>query len=194
MNALEQQTATLSMTEAERGVWGDILSQAVTGELIGAMNYQTLSLLSRDATEKVEALEHAAGEQMHAVMFRRVADSIDFEVRADVDAPYWARVRAAFFNRAAMGDTIGCVIIQEVMLESFAVASYRQIANAAPPIIGETFGAIATEEAEHVGHAVALLRGERARDPEAFDASVHAVHEEVMTTLAEMVARKDRAG
>jgi fatty aldehyde decarbonylase len=38
------------------------------------------------------------------------------------------------------------------------------------------------------------LQAERARDPGVFDASVHRMHEQVMTALAEMIAREDPGG
>lgn len=178
----------------QQSVWADILAQAVTGELIGAMNYRTLAEICDLASEKAEASEHAEREAAHAQMFRRLGESIGTDVRSDVDAPYWSRIRAAFVRCAARGDRTGCFVIQEVMLESFAVASYDRIARIAPPAIAATFAAIAAEEREHVEHAVALLRGIRDRDTDAFDATVKTLHAEVMTTLAEMVAREDPKG
>ena len=53
---------------------------------------------------------------------------------------------------------------------------------------------LAAEEAEHVAHAIGILQAERARDPGVFDASVHRMHQQVMTALAEMVAREDPGG
>ena len=40
-------------------IWADVLAQAVTGELIGALNYMTLSELYEDAGEKAEILAAA---------------------------------------------------------------------------------------------------------------------------------------
>ena len=53
---------------------------------------------------------------------------------------------------------------------------------------------IAAEEEEHVEHAMAILRTERALDPQRFDDKVHQLHLEVMTILAEMLARECRHG
>ena len=39
-------------------------------------------------------------------------------------------------------------------------------------------------------HALAILRTERARDAQRFDEKLHRLHLEVMTTLAEMMARE----
>ena len=181
-------------TDEDAQVWGDVLAQAVTGELIGALNYETLAELYHDAGEKAEALEHAAGERGHAAMFRAAGRDLGIEVAVNLEAQYWKRIRSAFLARAQAGDLVDCILAQEVMLESFAVASYQVVAAAAPGKLGSTFGRIAAEEAEHVAHAIGILQAERARDPGVFDASVHRMHDQVMTTLAEMVAREDPGG
>lgn len=175
-------------------VWRDVVAQAVTGELIGALNYETLAEMIDEPAEKAEAKEHAAGERGHAARFRAVARESGLEVTENLEAPYWKRIRSAFLERAHARDTVSCVIAQEVMLESFAVASYQIVGEAAPGKLGATFRSIRNEEAEHIAHAVAMLQAERARDPHAFDTKAHRMHEHVMTTLAEMVAREDHAG
>jgi fatty aldehyde decarbonylase len=187
-----------SVRECSQGeqahIWGDVLAQAVTGEIIGALNYETLAELYDDASEKAEALEHAMGERGHAARFRAAGRDLGIDVAVNLDAQYWKRIRSAFLARSRAGDLIACILAQEVMLESFAVASYQVVAEADSGKLGATFGSIAGEEAEHIAHSVGILRAERTRDPVSFDAKVHHMHEEVMTTLAEMVAREDRAG
>ena len=191
---LRKEPATQCSSEEEACVWRDILSHAATGELIAALNYQVLAGLCDDPHERAEAFEHAEREMAHAAIFTAAGRKIGVNVVGDVEAPYWKRIRDAFLRRAHVGDLIGCLLIQEVMLESFAVASYSRIGEVAPGDLGSTFAVIAGEEGEHVEHAVGILRAERARDPLGFDARVHALHEEVMTVLAEMVAREDRHG
>jgi fatty aldehyde decarbonylase len=175
-------------------IWADVLAQAVTGELIGALNYMTLAELYEDPAEKAEALEHAQGERGHAASFTEAGRALGIDVVVNLEAQYWRRIRSAVLSRAHAGDLIDCVVAQEVMLESFAVASYQVVAKAAPGKLGSTFARIAGEEEEHVAHAIATLQSERARDSKGFDARVHRMHEEVMTTLAEMTAREDAGG
>jgi fatty aldehyde decarbonylase len=79
-------------------------------------------------------------------------------------------------------------------LESFAVASYARVGKAGPGSLGKTFAAIAAEEEDHVDHAMEILRKERALNPQRFDDKVHRLHLEVMTTLAEMLAKDCRHG
>lgn len=175
-------------------IWADVLAQAVTGELIGALNYMTLAELFEDPEEKAEALEHAQGERGHAASFTAAGKAIGIEVLVNLEAQYWKRIRSRFLSRAAAGDLVDCVLAQEVILESFAAASYQVAAAAAPLELAPTFARIAGEEVEHVDHAIKMLQAERARDPNAFDAKAHRMHEEIMTTLAEMISRDDPGG
>jgi fatty aldehyde decarbonylase len=183
-----------STNEQTAHIWRDVLAQAVTGELVAALNYEALAGICNEPDEKAEALEHAESEKGHAARFTAAGRDLGIAVAADVYALHWKRMRSAFMSRVRAADFVGCLLVQEVMLESFAVAAYQQIAEAAPGKLGRTFAAIATEEAEHIDHAVGMLRDERTRDPGAFDAKVHMLHEEVMTTFAEMVTREDRGG
>ena len=171
-------------------VWQDVLAQAMTGELLAVMNYTSLAEMCDNPEEKADALEHAAGEKGHAFRFASEGPKIGVEVSNNVKALYWRRLREAFLRRVVDRDFIGCLIVQEIMLESFAVASYKRAGKAAPGSLGQTFAAIAAEEEEHVDHALAILRAERALDQQRFDDKVHRLHLEVMTTLAEMLARQ----
>src|SRR5450755_2221738 len=164
-------------------IWQDILAQAMTGELLAAMNYASLSEICDEPAEIAEALEHAEGERGHAAAFAAEGRKIGVDVPNNVDAKHWKRLREAFLRSIAARDFIGCLIIQEIMLESFAVASYARVGRVAPGSLGKTFAAIAAEEEEHIEHAMEILRAERALDEQRFDDKVHQLHLEVMTTL-----------
>jgi fatty aldehyde decarbonylase len=173
-------------------IWADVLAQAVTGELIGALNYATLAELYQDPAEKAEALEHAQGERGHAASFTEAGKALGIDVAVNLEAQYWKRIRSSFLSRAEVGDLIGCILAQEVMLESFAVASYGRVGETAPGELGATFARIACEEGEHVNHAITMLRAEREGDPHGFDSKVHETHEDIMTTLAQMISPRNR--
>ena len=175
-------------------IWQDVLAQAMTGELIAAMNYTSLSEICDDPEEVADALEHAEGEEGHAAAFAAEGRKIGVEVANNVDAKYWKRLRDAFMRCITERDFIGCLIVQEVMLESFAVASYARVGKVAPGSLGKTFAAIAAQEEEHIEHAMAILRAERALEAQRFDDKVYRLHLEVMTTLAEMLAKECKHG
>jgi len=175
-------------------IWQDVLAQAVTGELVAAMNYSALAEVCEDPEEVSEALEHAEVERGHAAAFAAEGRAIGVEVADNTDAIHWKRLRESFMRCIAERDFIGCLIVQEIMLESFAVASYARVGKVAPGSMGGTFAAIAAEEGEHVDHAMDILRAERARDRQRFDEKMHRLHLDVMTTLARMLAKECRDG
>src|SRR5437879_12524739 len=145
-------------------IWLDILAQAMTGELLAAMNYTSLSEMCEDPAEIADALEHAQGEQGHAAAFAAEGRKIGVDVTNNVDAKHWKRLRDAFLRCITERDFIGCLIVQEIMLESFAVASYSRVGKVAPGSLGGTFARIAAEEEDRVDHAMTIVRSERPRD------------------------------
>ncbi len=171
-------------------IWQDVLAQAMTGELVAAMNYTSLSEICDDPEEVTDALEHAEGERGHAAAFAAEGRKIGVDVPNNVNAKHWKRLREVFLRCITDRDFIGCLIVQEIMLESFAVASYARAGKVAAGSLGRTFASIAAEEEEHIDHAMAILRTERALDTQRFDDKVYRLHFDVMTTLAEMLARE----
>jgi fatty aldehyde decarbonylase len=175
-------------------IWQDVLAQAITGELLAAMNYSSLSEICTDPDEAADALEHAQIERGHAARFAAEGRRIGVDVSSNVDALHWKQLREAFVRCIAERDFIACLIVQEIMLESFAVASYARVGKVAPGSLGQTFASIATEEEEHVDHAMAILRAERALDVQRFDDKVYRLHLDVVTTLAKMLAKECKDG
>ena len=186
--------STSELSPAARAVFADALSQAVTGELIGMSNYSSMAQLYEDTTDVESAVQHADSERRHAVAFRQAAKDLGVEIIENIRAPYWCRVRDAFLGHVDRGDRIACTVIQEIMLESYAVAMYSAVAEVTEGKLGSTFGAIAAEEASHIEHAIDELRVELEKDPDAFEEKVSRLHNEVMTVLAEMVSTRDIAG
>lgn len=180
--------------DALRAVYGDVLSQAITGELVGALNYAALAGICATVEDQLTALAHADAERRHALAFRALARDLDVRVIEDPNATYWGRLRAAFMRRVAARDVLGCVIAQELMLESFAVALYRAVAESTSGNVARVFGRIADDEEEHLEHALEPLAAARACDPAVFDARTRSLHDEVMAVLAEMIATRDPGG
>src|SRR5450631_1133132 len=77
-------------------IWQDILAQAMTGELVAAMNYTALAEICSDPEEVADALEHAAGERGHAAAFEAEGRRLGVDVPNNVDAKHWKRLREAF--------------------------------------------------------------------------------------------------
>lgn len=180
-----------SLTDQQRSVYADILSQAVTGELIGMANYAAMCQLFDHPADQIDAVEHAANECGHAAAFRKAAIDLGVVAIENLDAYYWNKIRQAFLGHVARRDTLACLVVQEVMLESFAVSMYHAVGAVAPEPLGTIFREIGDEEEGHVDHAIEELQAALQADRDGFEAKVEQLHDEVMTILAEMVAARD---
>ncbi|HXB95363.1 MAG TPA: long-chain fatty aldehyde decarbonylase [Puia sp.] len=178
----------------QHSVITDILSQAITGELIGMSNFASLTEAIDDVHEKMEAVEHANCERGHAEGFIRIAQQFGITPRINTDGYYWKAVRDCFLSYCRRKDFIGCLVIQEVMLECFAVSMYNDVGHALPGEIGRLFLAISEEEREHIEHSIDLLRSEMDKDPQAFIEKIKSIHFDCMTILAEWTAATDVRG
>jgi len=177
-----------------RAVYADILSQAITGELIGMANYAAMVRVFADPQRQCDALRHAATELRHAESFRRAARDIEVEPIVNPEAPYWRRIRAAFLRHADAGDGIACLAVQETMLEPFAVAMYSAVAEVAPESLAQVFRAVAAEEERHIEHALSPLQAALIADRDAVEQQLEELHGEIITILAEMLQEKDSVG
>jgi fatty aldehyde decarbonylase len=172
----------------------DILGQAITGELIGMSNFASLTESIDDVHEKLECVEHANCERGHAEAFMSIAKKFKLNPVVNIKGHYWNAVRECFLKYSKAKDFIGCLIIQEVILECFAVSMYRDVGRALKNEIGELFQSISEEEQEHIEHSIELLQTERLRDPDKFAQKVHDIHSDCMTILGEWTAAEDMAG
>jgi fatty aldehyde decarbonylase len=182
-------------TDLYWNVVADILSQAVNGEIVGMSNFATLTGTIDDVHEKFECVEHANCERQHAEGFMHIAKKFKVLVIINQDGFYWRSVREAFNKWAYQKDFIGCIIMQEVILECFAVSMYKDVGTALENNeIGQLFLAISKEEEEHIEHSIDLLSAELAKDPTGFINKVKAVHNDCMIILAEWSAGTDLKG
>lgn len=187
-------TKNKPLTAEEYNVISDVFSQAITGELIGMSNFASLTDTIDDPHEKMEAVEHANSERMHAEGFTAYAKKAKLKVNINLNGEYWGNVRKQFLWYAGQKDFIACLIIQEVMLESFAVSMYTDVGNALGGEAGDLFLRIAEEEKEHLEHSSDILRGAMHKDPAAFIKKFEELHLNCMIILAQFSATTDLRG
>lgn len=173
-------------TKEFRSACTDVLSQAINGEIVGMSNFAKLTGTVDDVHERMECIEHANCERNHAEGFIAVAQKYKMPVLITLGGTYWTRVRETFARWADKKDFIACLIMQEVILECFAVSMYNDVGIALKSTdIGQLFTEISKEEEEHIEHSIDILRAELERDHEGFIAKVEAVHYDCMSIMAE---------
>src|SRR5260370_17473824 len=80
-------------------IWQDILAQAMTGEVLAAMNYTSLAEICDEPAEVADALEHAEAERGHAAAFAAEGRKIGVDAANNVEARHSNRLRQAFLRR-----------------------------------------------------------------------------------------------
>jgi len=189
-----QQVKATSAIEDRNLVFTDVLSYAITGELIGMANYAAMTTLHDDPGDQMEMVRHADSERRHAEAFRKASKATGYIPIVNLNAQGWRDVRRVFADYASRRDLTACLIIQELMLESFAVALYAAVAEVADPPLAAVFSAIGADEASHVDHAIAELCPIFEADPAAFVNKAERLNDEVMSHLAHMLAARDDTG
>ena len=172
-------------------IWQDVLAQAVTGELVAAMNYSALSKICDDPREVAEALEHAQIERGHAAAFAAEGRKLGVVVSDNVDGKHWKRIREAFMRCIAERATVACLIIQELMLS-----------HSPSQLFPRCQGRAWKSRQNFWRHRRGGGRARRSRhgdsqsraalDTQRLDDKMHRLHMDVMTTLARMLARDAR--
>src|SRR5204862_8190699 len=82
-------------TSPTASIWQDVLAQAVTGELVAAMDYAALAEICDDPREAGEGRAHAAIERAHAAAFMAAGGKIGVDVVSKVDGKQWKRLCGA---------------------------------------------------------------------------------------------------
>jgi rubrerythrin len=191
---MDRETCESSCVGEKAEVEEGFLSQAVTGELVGMLNYLGMVELSPDLTGKEEALEHAESERRHAEAFRGCARELGLKPIENVGSPFWGKVRSAFVHWAGRGDRIACTLLQGVMLESFAAALYYAVGDAVDGRMAQLFQRIGREEESHVEDSQRILGAEYRRDPGVFEEKAKRVHDSILPGLVRMMAQEDQDG
>ena len=170
-----------------------ITSQAVVGETVGIEHYARMIPLARGQAERLSLLDDAWREGVHLRAMQSIAAKIGVDVaQVEVDAdPYWRDVSAAFVERAKQDDLLGMYVIQDVVLEAYALVLYDALAAALEEPHSTTVQRIADDEREHLANGVRELRRAFASDPEGTIERVDFANERVAKVLAGWVQVED---
>ncbi len=168
-----------------------IVSQAVTGESVGIEHYAKMIALCPGLPERLALLEDAWRERHHLVAVQEAALDMGLIVEDGRDDPYWSRIRAAFDECAARGDLVACRMVQDVVLECFAVTLYRCLVGRVDAALSARFERIADDEEQHLRHGLEEARRAFESDPEGAFARVEFANERVARVLAEWIRPED---
>lgn len=166
-----------------------VTSNARQGEIMAVDHYAQMVLLIDDPIEKRETVKQAHEECKHIVLLEKLAVDIGFPIDADVVQPAWRDIRAHFDKAAQRKDLAACLIIQDLMVESLAIAMYKTFAGAAngDPETARVANKLLADELEHLDVGVRRIQALMAKDADAVHDSLAFAHHRVMPAMFEMV-------
>jgi fatty aldehyde decarbonylase len=170
-----------------------VFSQIVTGEAVGVEHYARMIPLATSLDERMGLLDDAWHEGQHLRAVQRLAASMELPVDPAVNDPYWGRVQAAFNECAERKDLAACYLIQDVVLECFAITLYRSLAPLLGADVQSTLERIAEDEEKHFAEGCARLQRAYESDPEGTMARMDFANERVARALAEWIKPEDCA-
>lgn len=139
-----------ALTPAYRDAYGRINGLVIVGEGLADHHFRQLAQLLPEDGDELRRL--AAMEGRHAVDFvgcgRQLAIRPDLPLARRLFAP----LRALFNEAFSTTDTVGALVIQCLIVESFAVAAYRCYLPVADAYAAPITAAVLADEAEHLDY------------------------------------------
>lgn len=144
-------TAPDISSAAYRDAYSRINALVVVGEGLADRHFR---LLARSIPQDREELERlAAMEGRHAREFVGCGRNLAIKPDLGLAKRLFAPLHALFLDCDRNGDLTGCVVIQGVIVECFAVAAYRSYLPVADAYARPITAAVIGDEAEHLGYA-----------------------------------------
>ena len=138
------------LTPAYRDAYARINGLVIVGEGLADRHFRKLAQLLPADADELRRL--AAMEGRHAVDFvgcgRQLAISTDLPLARRLFAP----LHGLFNEALSAADPVGALVIQCLIVESFAVAAYRCYLPVADPYAAPITAAVLADEAEHLDY------------------------------------------
>lgn len=167
-----------------------IVSNAVAGELMAVENYSEMVPMLGDTEQKLETVQQAQDEAKHVRVLSKLGDKLDFKVMNQIIEPQWNAVRGHFSTAARAGDLSGCLIIQDLMVETMAIVLYKTLGRNTDPDTARFADNILRDEVRHLNIGIDRLKALMDKDPEAVHCSLTDAHNNVMPELFSMISYK----
>lgn len=150
-------TAPIDITSpAYLDAYSRINGMVVVGEGLADRHFR---LLGRAIPEDGDELERlAAMEGRHATAFVGCGRNLGVKPDVALARQLFAPLHALFLERDRAGDLAGCLVIQGLVVECFAVAAYRHYLPVADAYAAPITAAVIADEGEHIGYAERWLQ------------------------------------
>jgi len=176
-------------TEGYMKLLSFVVSNARRGEIMAVDNYSEMVALMPDTEAKIATVHQANEECKHILLLEKLADHLGFAIDDSMVEPQWANVRQHFHDAAKKKNLAGCLIIQDLMVESLAIGLYKLFSSASNGDFetNRIAANLLKDELDHLDLGVRRIQDLMAKDSEAVHDSLVWAHHRVMPNLFEMV-------
>lgn len=166
-----------------------VVSNARRGEIMAVDNYSEMVQLMPDTDTKIETVHQANEECKHILLLEKLAAHLGFPIDESMVEPQWANVRQHFHDAAKKKNLAGCLIIQDLMVESLAIGLYKLFSSASNGDFetNRIAANLLKDELDHLDIGVRRIKTLMEKDSEAVHDSLVWAHHRVMPNLFEMV-------
>ncbi len=156
----EQPIINLNMIDfsspSYRDAYSRINALVIVGESLADRNYRALARLI--PTERDHLLALAAMEGRHVRDFVSCGKNLKIKPSLKIGQQLFAPLEKLFLQFERKNDVVGCIVIQGVIIECFAVAAYRSYLQVADEYAKKITSHVINDEALHLNHAETWLQ------------------------------------
>lgn len=166
-----------------------VASNARQGEIMAIENYGEMVHLMPTTDSKIETVHQAKEECKHILLLEKLGKNVGFPIDESMVEPQWANVRQHFHEAARKKNLAGCLIIQDLMVESLAIGLYKVFSSTAngDPDTHAVAVNLLKDEMDHLQIGVRRIKELMAQDSDAVHDTLVWAHHKVMPHLFEMV-------
>jgi fatty aldehyde decarbonylase len=152
-------------------------------------NYTEMVHLFADTEAKLATVRQALEEGKHVLVLEKLAQRLAIPLDDTLLQEQWSNVRRHCSEAARRGDLAACLIIQDLMVESLAIALYRVFAGQenAESEAARVSNLLLEDELRHLDIGVARIDALIDQDADAVHDSLRWAHHRVMPELFDMV-------
>jgi fatty aldehyde decarbonylase len=151
-------------------------------------NYSEMVPLIASTDEKIETVGQANDEAKHIQMLAKLGKRLSFRVKEQIIEPPWLNIRKHFSAAVNKSDLAGCLIIQDLMVESVAIMLYKMLGREGDPETAKLSDTILRDELDHLGIGINRIKDLMDKDPDMVHDSLVWAHHRVMPELYSMIS------
>lgn len=154
------QTETIAELDFQNEIYKDAYSRinaiVIEGEQEAYDNYIRLGKLLPDDCE--ELLRLAKMEKRHMKGFQACGRNLEVTPNMEFGREFFAQLHDNFQKAAAEGKIVTCLLIQALIIESFAIAAYNIYIPVADPFARKITEGVVKDEYEHLSYGEEWLK------------------------------------